>query len=118
MLHIDHLLNYIITKRVDPAAIQSTLPETHMVQVQDKGLSDEEVGKMIIQKLKDTSVVVSFAEIANAALKEGRNGLATQVCVCVCLCVCVFMCVCVFVFMCVCVCVCSTVHADSATVLC
>jgi len=73
-------------------------------QVQDKGLSDEEVGKMIIQKLKDTSVVVSFAEIANAALKEGRNGLATQVCVCVC--VCVFMCVCVCVYVCVCVCLC------------
>ena len=51
------------------------------MQVQDKGLTDEDVGRMIIQKLKDTSVVVSFAEIANAALKEGRSGLATQVCV-------------------------------------
>lgn len=30
VLHIDHLLNYIITKRVHLAAIQSTLPETHM----------------------------------------------------------------------------------------
>jgi len=54
------------------------LREWALRKVQDKGLSDEEVGKMIIQKLKDTSVVVSFAEIANAALKEGRNGLATQ----------------------------------------
>ena len=61
-----------------------------VMQVRDKSVSDDQVAEMIIQKLKDTSAVVSFAEIARAAWEDGRNRLAAQVRVCVC--VCVFVC--------------------------
>ena len=68
-----------------------------VMQVRDKNVPDDKVAEMIIQKLKDTSAVVSFAEIARAAWEDGRNRLAGQVCVCVCVCVCLYLCLCLYV---------------------
>ena len=41
--------------------------------------SDDFVADMIIRKLKDASVVVSFAEVAREAKARNRNRLAAQV---------------------------------------
>lgn len=49
-------------------------------QVQDKSVPDDVVAEKIIARLKQTSVVVSYAEIARSARAEGRNLLAAQVC--------------------------------------
>ena len=41
--------------------------------------SDDFVADLIIRKLKDASVVVSFAEVAREAKARNRNRLAAQV---------------------------------------
>ena len=41
--------------------------------------SDDFVADLIIRKLKDASVVVSFAEVAREAKAKNRNRLAAQV---------------------------------------
>ncbi len=50
--------------------------------------SDDFVADLIIRKVKDSSVVVSFAEVAREAKARNRNRLAAQVHV---LCNCLFI---------------------------
>lgn len=45
----------------------------------DKSVSDELIGDIIIRKLTESSVLVSFAEIAREARKNNRIRLAAQV---------------------------------------
>lgn len=48
-------------------------------QVEDKTLPDRDVAKMIIQRLKNTSVSVPFAEVSRFAKEVGRRDLAALV---------------------------------------
>ena len=57
----------------------------------DESLSDDDVARMILEKFRQSSVVISFAEIARNAKEKRRMRLAFQVIhfnfrVCACMC--------------------------------
>ena len=58
-------------------------PPLISLQVLDKGISEELLGEMIVDKLTSRNVVVSFAEIARVARKHNRKHLAAMVGLCV-----------------------------------
>ena len=50
-----------------------------LFQVVDKGMDENEVAQVIIDKLMESTAVVSFAEIARAAKAVNRSVLAAKV---------------------------------------
>lgn len=64
-----------ISKEIGQLAL--SLTHTHK-QVRDLSLSEIDIAKIILQRFKESGVVVSFAEIARVAKQEKRTILATH----------------------------------------
>lgn len=52
------------------------------IQVEDASLSDDAVAKMILERFRQSSVVISFTEIARFAKEKNRRHLVFQVPLC------------------------------------
>jgi hypothetical protein len=71
------ICNYLRVPNVDGEV--KILRQWAIKKVKDKNIQDKTAAEIIIHRLKNTNVIVPFAEIARCAKEEGRKELASLV---------------------------------------